>query len=878
MASHAKLGIFTTDRDLIVVSWDEWLSANTGISADQARGKHLRDLVPDYDERGLHGLFKRSLDEGVVEVLAPRFHHYLFPCAPQAPSRRYERMQQKVTIAPLTEDEARVGLIVTINDVTEEIDRGKDDTLLSKFGDEKWVLRRQAADDMRAEGSATAVAGLIRVLREQHRDLSVLNSALKVLTSSGFDTVGPLCELLTDSETDIRIYAALALGDLKDRAAIPDLIRALRDDDRNVRFHVMEALGKLKAVEAAPDLLLIAEAEDFFLAFPAIDALAEMGDSQIVNRLAPLLKSEMLRTAVVEALAKLGAEQSAPALAELLGTDGPHILPVAQALASAHDTVEKQLGEGRHLIDLVRQHAPAEASQVLIRSLNGTDASQLRPLVRVLGWMQHESARQALTGLLGAEEVRKDVVEVLVRYGHRITEQLIPELEHADSEVRRAAVTALGRVGDPTAVPALIRTLVNDPGLTIPVATALARIGDSRAYDTLLSLLSDDSASVRQAAIAGINSLGDPRTKADTLRMMSDDNPNVRESAVRIAGYFAYHVDRLIECATDPHESVRRAAIETLPFLDDDRVLPVLTRALSQEGSRVRASAAQALGHMDIEQEALSTLLGALLDSDAWVRYYAARALARLATPEALDPLTTVVQSDPATHVRIAAAEAVAAIGGPKAVAALSPLLSSQDRDLSRAAATAMESIGHPDALAPLLALLKSSDRDHRLDAVNALRRNPVSQVIGSLEWVAATDNDHEVAAAAVERLANMGTPNSIESVVRLTAQASVREACVKALSRIDAENIEIVASGLRHPQLEVRRSMIDALSRRKHPVASRVLTKALEDGDAQVRYAAVVALSRLGSHEAERKLAAMITNDPDPAVRSAAQKALGKR
>ena len=97
-------------------------------------------------------------------------------------------------------------------------------------------------------------------------------------------------------------------------------------------------------------------------------------------------------------------------------------------------------------------------------SLNKTDTSQLRPLVRVLGWMQHESAPQALTGLLGAEEVRKDVVEVLLRYGHRVTEQLIPQLEHRDSEVRRAAIMALGRVGDPTAVPALIRTLVNDPG------------------------------------------------------------------------------------------------------------------------------------------------------------------------------------------------------------------------------------------------------------------------------------------------------------------------------------------------------------------------------------------------------------------------------
>src|SRR5262245_10431443 len=148
MTSHAKLGIFTTDRDLIIVSWDEWLSANTGIPAAQARGKHLRDLVPDYEQRGLDRAFKRSLDEGVVEILAPRFHHYLFACTPRTPSRRYERMQQKVTIAPLVEDEVRVGLIVTVNDVTEDIDRDRDDSLVSQFGDESWLMRRQATENM----------------------------------------------------------------------------------------------------------------------------------------------------------------------------------------------------------------------------------------------------------------------------------------------------------------------------------------------------------------------------------------------------------------------------------------------------------------------------------------------------------------------------------------------------------------------------------------------------------------------------------------------------------------------------------------------------------------------------------------------------------
>src|SRR5262249_1510454 len=155
----------------------------------------------------------------------------------------------------------------------------------------------------------------------------------------------------------------------------------------------------------------------------------------------------------------------------------------------------------------------------------------------------------------------------------------------------------------------------------------------------------------------------------------------------------------------------------------------------------------------------------------------------------------------------------------------------------------------------------KSGDRDHRLSAVNVLG-NPVPEVIQSLEWAAATDSDHEVAHAAVDRLVAIGTKASVESVVRLTAQASVREPCIKALSRIDATKIEMFGSGLRHPQLEVRRSVVEALSRRRHPAASHLLTIALDDDDAQVRYATVVALSRLGNHEAERKFATMAVND----------------
>jgi hypothetical protein len=282
---NANLGILTTDGRLIVRSWDPWLAQATGIPAADAIGKHLRDIVPDLEARGLHEFFNRSLTEGVIEILAPRFHHYLIPCLPSTASRRFVNMEQKVTIAPLKEETETIGLIVTIEDATARLDLEEDAALFETFDDGNVAVRRHAVEDMTNKGSEQAVTGLLRALREQHRNPSVLNSALRVLTGSGLDTAAALVDLLKDSDRELRMYAALALGDLRNRAAIPALIDMLGDEDTNVRYHVIEALTKIKAPEAADQLLKIAESGDFFLAFPAIDALARLEDPAIAVRL-----------------------------------------------------------------------------------------------------------------------------------------------------------------------------------------------------------------------------------------------------------------------------------------------------------------------------------------------------------------------------------------------------------------------------------------------------------------------------------------------------------------------------------------------------------------------------------------------------------------
>src|SRR5215210_6980139 len=92
-----EAGVLTTDRELVVRSWDGWLEDATGIPAEAALGQPLAGLFPDVEARGLLPRLRRVADEGAVEVLAPAFHQYLIPCPPRGTAGHYARMQQHVT-------------------------------------------------------------------------------------------------------------------------------------------------------------------------------------------------------------------------------------------------------------------------------------------------------------------------------------------------------------------------------------------------------------------------------------------------------------------------------------------------------------------------------------------------------------------------------------------------------------------------------------------------------------------------------------------------------------------------------------------------------------------------------------------------------------
>lgn len=893
-ASRPLFGMFTTDTHLVVRTWDKFLEEITGIKSEQALDQAIIAVLPELEQRGILPILQHVATSGTVEVLAPALHRYVIACPPSDGSMTSARMQQRVTIGPVREDGHVVGVAVTIEDVTRRVERDRqlaeqltatalDDSARRGIGPltralegDDWQTRQEAVHAL-AEHAAVIVGTLVETLREQHRNFNVLSSLLDLFATADIDIVEPLISCLQDQDVDLRIQAALILGQRRDPRAVPALIRVLDDPDMNVQFHAIDALGSLRAIEAAPALVGIASRGEFFLAFAAVHALSRIGDVSVAPRLVPLLSDGLLQAAVAEALGELGDELVVVPLVRLLNKPNAPTEVVADALAGVYERYEDRYGAGEHIASLVRREITAAGTQNLLDAVHRVGSDRLRGIARVMGWLSGSAVQRALTRLLGQRVVRAQVVEALVRYGAGVVDLLIEQLAAEDLETRQAAVVALGRIGDRKATCALLAVLP-DPELAVPVAGALARLGDSDAFEPLLSLLGHVDTAVRQAVIAALNSIGHCDMPARIAPLLDDPDPVVRESAVKIAGYFGYRecVDRVLERCGDASEAVRRAAVDHLPFFEHHGVIFALAHALEFDTPPVRAAAAAALARID-GANALAPLLRALDDPDPWVRFFALRSIGSFANPTVAPAVRTLLERDPAGQVRLAAIDVLGRLDAVDTVTTLQPLLASPEPDIARAA---IRALGHSkDARATLLleSLLRADDTWRRVEAVTALGERGGAGAPSTLQWVAAGEPDQEVTNAAIAALALLAAREDAHAIeatsalVALTAEPAQRAASIAALCRLPSRRIADIAKGLRHASPDVRRATIAVLGRMKQPEATRWVEGALEDAVPAVRATAVAEVRRLGSRNAAKKLLALARTDPDLEVRQAA-------
>jgi len=105
-------------------------------------------------------------------------------------------------------------------------------------------LKKFAAEALGEIGDAEAVRPLIRAMND--KDETIVRQIAISLVKIGSASVKPLIKTLEESDIDVvREYAALCLGEIKDRQAVEALIDALEDPDPAVRGNAAWALGEI---------------------------------------------------------------------------------------------------------------------------------------------------------------------------------------------------------------------------------------------------------------------------------------------------------------------------------------------------------------------------------------------------------------------------------------------------------------------------------------------------------------------------------------------------------------------------------------------------------------------------------------------------------
>ena len=689
---NSLIGVFTTSTELIIQVWDDAMAAMTGIDSGDAVGKHIRELIPDIESRGLLARFEFVRDFGTSDVLAPALHKNLIPSPPRSTSGRFNEMRQLVTISAIASDGVIEGLIVVVEDVTARMEAEKDlaeqlsdpddnvrlkaattfsngsetlhssgaEPVIHALNDKNWRVRRRLVDGLAKRAAPDAVTALLEAVREEHLNFGMLNGALQVLQATSIDTTEPLLGFLRSDDDDLRMQAALALGQQKTPEAVRPLIEALQDKNPNVRYHAIEALGTLQAKEAVEPLLAIAESRDFFLSFAALDALKQIGDRSTAARVAALLDDEILRDAAARTLAATGDVDAAEKIVSLLNEGVLSVSVAADALGSLFDRHESASSSGRQVSELIKRSIRPSAVTALFDELGKADTPAV-DVVRLAGWVPDDAVIRKLILLVEDESLRATALAALVAHGKFALPGLTEKLESDDAEIRSDVARAIGFIGTPESIDVLIAAIHADSSIATSALEALGISESPAAMDAIIELLGSPDQKLRRAAVHTLKRFPPPDFPVRLRSLFSDVDPNVRESATRLADALQapdYHAAVLAGCE-DEAELVRIAALEHLRNLPPDLAVPVLKLALQNAAPKIRTAAVQALAAFE-GAESIDALESALRDSDAWVRYFAIRSLSENGgASRRRELIESLAEGDAAEHVRVAAAEAL---------------------------------------------------------------------------------------------------------------------------------------------------------------------------------------------------------------------------
>jgi HEAT repeat protein len=354
--------------------------------------------------------------------------------------------------------------------------------------------------------------------------LSCEDSAVRMFALKSLEMIGDrrsirsLADALKDEHYDVRETAYQSLRKLGHRA-IPDLVLALKDDNFYARMYA--ALAITDQIIAEPDrdygdpvvdaLTHALLDKSIYVRRSAYDALKVMEYNKILKSLINSLSDPdyNIRLEGIIALGKIADKRASRALVKALSENDVNIRKCAvSALGRIKD--KKPLA-------------------YLLRLLGDPDGSVRKEAVKALGSIGDEKAVPGLLKALTDTEpsVREEAFEAL--NGFRCFSNSAPFIDalRGGSDVRKAAVKALGRVKGGKAIEPLIDSLEDrDEAVRFEAQHALARLG-KYAIKPLRVALNDDRDQVRSGAARALEMMSRARAKKRIDRSHRFQSPEI---------------------------------------------------------------------------------------------------------------------------------------------------------------------------------------------------------------------------------------------------------------------------------------------------------------------------------------------------------------
>ncbi|HJR15552.1 MAG TPA: HEAT repeat domain-containing protein, partial [Gemmatimonadales bacterium] len=675
-----------------------------------------------------------------------------------------------------------------------------------------------------------------------------------VLSRHGEAAVDPLIAAINESSpASIRGWGASVLGEVRATRGFPTLVHLLSDADDDVRGKAATALGRLRDRRATGYLLqqLLSDPAPFVRARIA-SSLGVFGDPEIVDRLVSALGDPAwwVRMRSVEALERIGSVAEAPLLLALDDSDAEIRARAAVALErlGVTDTLVRMLetgGTAPEAHEILVKFAAAGAREFLAELTQNPSSEVRSAAVTAIGRAQRPDLSDALIQMAGADrdaQLRAQALSVLGSFGRR---EALPAahggLADGDHRVRAAAVSLIGRVGDP-ADQGLLRAQTRDP-----------------------------EPAVRGAAVQALGSLGATGAEDDVGRLLQDPDANVRGTAAEVASSAGLRslLPDLADLLSDRDPTVRCRAAAALGGMGDAGAVPMLLRAFPDPSDEVTRAIAVAVSRLD--PEALGSLADLLLDSpDVGGKLNFIESLPR-SHPDPL-PVLHRLRNDASPAVRAAAIERIGwEIRGKgsdnEGRVAVETGLRDPEELVRARAVDAWARIARADAAGIFLALLEGDPSPLvRERAALAIGRSQALAGEGALTAACRRAEPANVRAAAALAGGVFDHKSIVARVVEMPDHRAVRELLRERLKHDPEFRLLGMKLSPAH-RLELRAALTEA-DAEAEAILARGTSSLLHSGD---RLRLISSLRAFRGEQSRDALLQMIQADPTAEVRAAA-------